>query len=51
MVGAIKRGLTLSDFENLTIGMIIGYITTYNGLDQEESREATQEDIDAFYSR
>lgn len=53
MVGAIKRGLTLKDFEVMTIGMIMDYIITYNNIhhqdDEEEAiREATQADFDAF---
>ena len=47
MVAAINKGLTLSDFEELTIGMIIDYIVTYNN-DDEEIREADQSDFDAF---
>ncbi len=54
MVRALERGLTLSDFENLTVGMIVGYLTTYNNLNlseeekQDEVRMATQADYDAF---
>lgn len=54
MLRAIERGLALSDFENLTIGMIVGYITAYNNerleTEQREDvvREATQSDFDRF---
>ncbi len=54
MVRAIERGLNLHDFENMTIGMIIDYIITYNNLnikgenEEDEAREATQEDFDKF---
>lgn len=54
MVRALERGLTLSDFENLTVGMIVDYLTTYNNLNlseeekQDEVRMATQADFDAF---
>jgi len=54
MLRALERGLTLRDFEHLTLGMIIGFITTYNnerlGEDEKEEsvRKATQEDFDCF---
>jgi len=53
MVRALERGLTLSDFEIMTVGMIVGYITTYNNLNlsdgkEDEVRQATQADFDAF---
>ena len=54
MLRAIERGLTLADFEDLTLGMIIGFITTYNnerlGEDEREDsvRTATQADMDCF---
>lgn len=53
MVRALERGLTLRDFEDLTVGMIIDYIITYNNLnanedEEDEVREATQADFDAF---
>jgi len=53
MVGALKRGLMLSDFNDMTIGMIIDYISTYNDIyfkDENEPVEATKEDIDKFFS-
>jgi len=52
MVRAIERGLSLCDFENMTIGMILDYIATYNNLnsseEKEEIREASQSDFDAW---
>jgi hypothetical protein len=54
MLRAIERGLCLNDFENMTPGMIIGYIVTYNNehLDDDEKeddiRMATQSDFDRF---
>lgn len=51
MCRALERGLTLSDFKDLTVGMIIGYVTTYNELNsekEEETKEATQDDFDKF---
>ncbi len=61
MVRAIERGLSLNDFESMTVGMVIGYITTYNNIfnaNSEEKgndnvtyvRKATQEDWDRFSS-
>jgi len=44
----------LIDFENMTVGMILDYIITYNNLitkadnEEDEIREATQEDFDKF---
>ena len=53
MLRAIERGLTLHDFNEMTLGMILGYITTYNNAnmkDEEEGtvRMATQDDYDKF---
>ncbi|NCD10776.1 MAG: hypothetical protein EOL98_15455 [Negativicutes bacterium] len=51
LVRAFERGLCLSDFNELTVGMIIGYIVTYNQAysnDDSQEREATQVDFDAF---
>ncbi len=54
MLRAIERGLTLRDFEHLTLGMILGYVVTYNNehLDDNEKedtvRTATQADFDRF---
>jgi hypothetical protein len=54
MLRALERGLTLRDFEHLTLGMILGYVVTYNNehLDDNEKedtvRTATQADFDRF---
>ncbi len=53
MVRALERGISLSDFNDLTIGMLTDYITTYNNIYNTESKEgearaATQEDFDNF---
>lgn len=54
MLRALERGLVLRDFEDLTLGMILDYIITYNNEqladdEKEDSvREATQEDFDRF---
>ena len=51
MVGAIRRGLTLADFEYLTIGMIIDYCTEYNeweNVSEDSEKMATQEDFNKF---
>ncbi len=54
MLRAIERGLTLRDFEELTLGMILGYVVIYNNehLDDNEKedtvRQATQVDFDRW---
>jgi len=54
MLRAIERGLTIRDFEDLTVGMIVGFITTYNneqsssGDDEQDVRTATQSDFNSF---
>jgi len=54
MLRAIEKGLSLSDFEKLTFGMITGFITTYSNehlTDEERGeavRQATQADFDQF---
>jgi hypothetical protein len=51
MVGAIGRGLTLADFEVMTVGMIMGYIAMHNNLHSEhlnDVREANQDDFNNF---
>ena len=54
MLRALERGLTLRDFEDLTLGMILDYVITYNnerlGDDEKEDtvRTATQVDFDRF---
>lgn len=44
MLRAIERGLTLSDFNDLTLGMILGFITTYNNEQIEEKEGEVRED-------
>jgi hypothetical protein len=53
MRAAIRRGLALSDFENMTVGMILDYLVTCSNLEQEDEepegpRQATQADFDNF---
>ena len=51
MVAALTRGLTLSDFEVLTVGMIIGFITKFNNMhddNTDKTREANQSDFNSF---
>jgi len=54
MLRAIERGLTLHDFENLTFGMITGYIITYNNEKLSDNEQddsiikAEQSDYDRF---
>lgn len=53
MVRALERGISLHDFENMTVGMILDYVIVYNNLnnikdDEEEIKEATQSDFDNF---
>jgi len=54
MLRALERGLTLRDFEDLTLGMILDYVITYNNehLDDNEKedtvRMATQADFDRW---
>lgn len=51
---ALERGLTLSDFENMTLGMIMDLIITYKNehLSDDEREDETvwanQKDFDAF---
>lgn len=52
MLRALERGLSLSDFDYMTVGMIIDFIVTYNNEriedQEEETRQATQDDFDRF---
>lgn len=54
MLRAIERGLCLRDFENMTVGMIIGFIVEYNNnhLEDDERednvRMATQDDYNRW---
>lgn len=53
---AIERGLTAADFENMTLGMVVDYLTVCNNEDIEvqqrkkeaPKRYATADDIAAF---
>ncbi|PKM67071.1 MAG: hypothetical protein CVU95_08275 [Firmicutes bacterium HGW-Firmicutes-2] len=50
---SLKRGITLSDYEILTTGMIIGLITEYNNIELNDDEEkkmriASQDDFDNF---
>lgn len=52
MLRSIERGIPLSDWEIMTVGMIVGYIYEFDNerLDEEdkEAREAGQADFDRF---
>ena len=52
IIRASERGITLSDFDNLTIGMIMDILITFNNEnyteDEEDIRVATQDDFDRF---
>ena len=52
IIKALERGITLSDFDNLTIGMIMDILITFNNEnyseDEEDIREATQQDYDSW---
>ena len=55
---ALERGLTLADFQQLTMGQVVDYIITYNNMheaseDSEKGQEeivyeANQRDFDSF---
>ena len=54
MLRALERGLSLNDFENLTVGMILDYIIEYNNehLEDDERedtiKQAGQYDFDMW---
>nr|DAV39054.1 MAG TPA: hypothetical protein [Caudoviricetes sp.] len=51
MVYAIKRGLLLTDFNVMSIGMILDYIDHYDrlhGIKEENGKQANQLDFDTF---
>lgn len=54
MIHALKRGLLLIDFNELSIGMILDYINQYDQLHsckddgEEHIRKAEQKDFNAF---
>lgn len=47
-VGAIERGLSIEDMDEMDLGDIIDYVVMYNNMhedeDTESTRKATQED-------
>lgn len=53
MVGALSRGLTLRDFDTLTVGQVVDFCAEYNARmsddgEKPKERKATQADFDAF---
>lgn len=54
MLRAIERGLSLRDFEELTVGMILDLIITFNNENlkeedmEDEVRMASQSDFDRW---
>jgi hypothetical protein len=54
LAGALERGLILADFENLTFGMIMDYVITFNNNHlkddekQDNTKTAIQADFDNF---
>ena len=50
IIKALERGITLSDFDNLTIGMIMDILITFNNEnyaeDETDIRDAGQSDYD-----
>jgi len=50
MVRSIEKGLSLRDWDMLTIGQIIDYIIEFNNLNSDEVpvRVAGQKDFDSF---
>ena len=51
IIRALERGITLADFEILTIGMILDIIIEWNNAntnDENTVREPTQADFDNF---
>lgn len=54
MAGAISRGLTLRDFDTMTIGQIVDYCKTYNEINKpaeeraKDTKIASQKDFDRF---
>lgn len=45
-----RTGLSFEEMNELRASDLLEYAEFYTGKTSEESREATQEDIDAFYS-
>ena len=55
LLRAIERGLTISEFEEMTFGMVMDYVITFNNehLSDEEKEDstvsmATQADFDRY---
>lgn len=54
MIHALKRGLLIADFYELSIGMILDYINQYDQLcscketEEDSNRKASQSDFDSF---
>ena len=50
MIHAIKRGLLLSDFDELSVGMILDYIIQYDKVYDFDNniKEAHQSDFNTF---
>lgn len=56
MAAALQRGLSLNDFNDMSIGALVDYVITYNntyatdedGKNKGTVRKATQKDIDNF---
>ena len=46
-----RSGLTFGEMNELRVRDLVGLVESYVGTKKEGSREATQEDIDAFYAR
>lgn len=47
---AMQCGLSLEDFEHMTLGMVVDYCThcSNESMTEKDDRYATQADIDAF---
>ena len=48
MLRVVQLGISISDLEQLSIGLVNDMFIEYNNDDCEYARKATQEDIDAF---
>ena len=46
-----RSGLTFEEMNELRVRDLVGMVESYTGTKKEGPREATQEDIDAFYAR
>ncbi|NMB42370.1 MAG: hypothetical protein GX996_10635 [Firmicutes bacterium] len=45
-----RSGLTFEEMNELRVRDLVGLVESYVGTKKEGPREATQEDIDAFYA-